>query len=388
MTGIQVPRTLRRVGVDDLLTDEVGYHRLIQWLATLDPLPLRRMLGLPEGDLTVQREVRVDDKCSLDLAVYVNGIPVAVAQVTLGMPTRVDYKWVYDQWCSVRNIAPRRRRVLSLTGDVIAAWADDPGWQSSVSILGLLAAWRDTSELVFVRELAKHAHALAEEVVLQARGTLAHLETAVARSLVAQQLRVTFRETYPAGSGIEFPAEAVDTAGAVRASLWVPAGSGSGSPASLHVEPRGGAHAKAGCRWTITVLAAAAAEPSTDELVPTLDAIRRRLEELGLNDLVTRLSEERLQQDGSEIAETFRSLSNASIRRWRRRFRSGQPRSTSTRRTRRRDAGVAGSGIRVVVDNSLTVDELQTVALVVAEMLRTSTDRGTATAASTGPETT
>lgn len=331
MTDVQIPAALQAGGLDEMLATELGYHHLIQWLTSLDAAPLRRTLGLPDGALVVTRHIEVSDTCHLDLVFSVDGVPHAVAQVALGLPSRVADKWVFDQWCSVRGIDPTRRFVFSLGGDVLPTWSVAPGWQTSVSFLSLLAEWRDTSGLAFVRELATHAHALAEEVLLQTRGTLAHVESDVARSLIAKRLRVAFRERYPAGSGVVFPPGDADVAKGTSASLCVPVPTG--GHIILQVAPKGGKNAKPGCAWDIKILAAVG-EPSilpdeTEALallaVPafSLDRLRERLDQHGLCHLTSQLSAARVPSGTKIEIESFDPAAPAT-KRWHDRFRLGK----------------------------------------------------------------
>jgi hypothetical protein len=378
MTNVAHSGPLYSSGLEEMLAQEVGYHQLILWLATLDPKPLQAALELPDGALTVRREVAITEKRRLDLVFDVDGVPRAVATVKLGVEVLGNQKWVFDQWCGIRTIEPQHRFVISLDGDTVPGWDADPVWQTSVSILSLLNGWRDTSELSFVRELALHAHALAEEVALQTRDTLAHVESDVARRLISKRLRASFQERYPDGSGVSFPVNAEETTGGVSSSLCVPVAAG--GHIILEVQPRGGAHAKPGCEWGIRILAAvngpSLLSHETEALallaVPSfsVDRLRERLEVHGLCHLATRLSAAKL-ASGTKIAfDKFDSETNVAAKKWHERFRVGKRPLAGPNHPLLYGQGEDGLGLQFYVENTVTVDELQEIALVLAEMLR------------------
>jgi hypothetical protein len=378
MSDVVRTAALHSTGLEEMLATEVGYHQLILWLATLDPKPLRAALDLPDGALTVRREIAVTEKLHLDLVFDINGIPRAVASVKLGIEVLNNQKWVFDQWCAVRAIEPHRRFVISLDGDVVPGWDGEPQWQMHASILSLLARWRDDSELTFVRELALHAHALAEEVALQTRGVLAHVDSDVARRLITKRLRAAFQDRYRDEPSIGFPAYSAGTAG-LTASMCVPVASG--GHMILEVEPRGGARAKPGCEWGIKILAAVAGESllshETEALallaVPSfsIDRLRGELENHGLCHLATRLSADKL-PSGTRIAyDQFDSTTNAAAKKWHDRFRVGKRPLTGPNHPLLYGHVDDGLGLQFYVENSLTVEELQEITLVLAEMLRT-----------------
>jgi hypothetical protein len=364
-------------GLEEMLAQEVGYHQLILWLATLDPKPLQSALDLPDGVLTVRREVSVTEKRRLDLVFDVDDVPRAVATVKLGVEVLGNQKWVFDQWCTVRGIEAQHRFVISLDGDTVPGWDADPVWQTSVSILSLLDAWRDTSDLSFVRELALHAHALSEEVALQTHDILAHVESDISRRLIAKRLRAAFQNRYADDSGVSFPVNAEETAGGASASLCVPA---AGGHIILEVQPRGGARAKPGDEWGIRILAAVNGSSllshETEALallaVPSfsLDRLRGRLEEHGLCHLATRLSAAKL-ASGTKIAfDTFDSETDVAAKKWHDRFRVGKRPLAGPNHPLLYGQGEDGLGLQFYVENTLTVDELQEIALALAEMLR------------------
>jgi hypothetical protein len=364
-----------QTGLDGLLAKEIGYQQLIQWLAALDPEPLRRGLRLGKGVLSVRREVMAAGRARIDLVVDIDGTPQAVAEVKFGAGVHGDQKRAYDVWCDLHEVGADRRFVISLEGGKVPGWSMDPQWDVSVSIISLLKGWREKSQSAFVRELAEHALSLASEVSDQSRGLLSGIRYGVARRLVAKRLLATCIAQFPPESGVELPVNAASSSGGPNVSVYVPIADG--LHLSIEIEPCGGSRAQPASDWGIRILAAAMDGDHLDsrqtemlalDAMPliSLERLREHLDAHGLSAVSPRVYSSK-NHLGTKLG--YEQFDPDSANGWHSRFTRGQKPRKGTDHPLFYGYVNAGLGLQFFVANSVSVEQLERTTLVLVELI-------------------
>ncbi|OPC76704.1 hypothetical protein B4N89_45290 [Embleya scabrispora] len=188
-----------------LLRTENDWSDWLCLLAELDPEPLRSALRLPQGAITLEREVVVAAGKGaragrVDLIVYLDGIEVSMMEVKLGAGAHGDQFAVYDAWADAKELPVSARHLVGPSLDPIPN--EPTHWSRRLTIPALVAAWTQSPD-----EVARRLSALAlqqfTQLEAEAAGPANAVSTALSDALRLRRLASRSQATAPPGTVFE-----------------------------------------------------------------------------------------------------------------------------------------------------------------------------------------
>lgn len=197
------------------------------------------------------------------------------------------------------------------------------------------------------------------------------------RRLIAKRILAAFVEEFSGISTARFPVNAANTAGGPNASIYFD--SPSGGSIILEIEPKGGSRALPGSDWGIKILAAVwegssllshETERLAFRIIPSfsLDTLQAHLSGRGLATLASRLYSVKM-PTGTKTAYESEPGVASEAERWHGRFTENKKASKGPNHPIFYGYVDGGLGSQFYIENSVTADELRTLALALAHLV-------------------
>jgi hypothetical protein len=205
--------------LERLLSRENQISDLVAFLATLDPSPFLKVLGLPGGDARVRREVRLGGQAgNADLIVSNEDGPIALLEVKASAAQHGDQFDRYDAWAKEQN-PPVRCYLIALDGEAIGA---PDGWTAEPGLSRLVRCWEDSSNL-HAAWLASATAEVFDRWTAQADGKLASAAGPIVGDLIARRIETALLTTdHPTGIDLLTRATRQSRGGAAMVLAWIP----------------------------------------------------------------------------------------------------------------------------------------------------------------------